>query len=87
MYISLKVFFSYTIGGLAIGVPGQVKGLYEAHQQFGRLPWSELVQPSIELAENGVKILPSVAKSITEETVYSNLMSGKFPNLKSVNVV
>ncbi|XP_041379344.1 glutathione hydrolase 7-like, partial [Gigantopelta aegis] len=37
--------------GLSIGVPGQVKGLYEAHQQFGRLSWSELIQPSIELAE------------------------------------
>ncbi|XP_041379841.1 glutathione hydrolase 3-like, partial [Gigantopelta aegis] len=39
--------------GLAIGVPGQVKGLYAAHQKFGRLSWAELVQPSIELAEKG----------------------------------
>ena len=78
--------FSYTIGGLSIGVPGQVKGLYEAHQQFGRLPWSELIQPSIVLAENGVQILAKVAKSI-EETVSSNLLSGNFANLKSVSVV
>ena len=87
---TLRVYFlnafSYTIGGLSIGVPGQVKGLYEAHQQFGRLPWSELIQPSIVLAENGVKILANVAKSI-EKTVSSNLLSGNFANLKSVSVV
>ena len=86
MCIFLKYFISI-IGGLAIGVPGQVKGLYEAHQQFGRLSWAELVQLSIELAEKGVEILPSVAKSIEEGSVYSNLMKGNFPNLKLVSEV
>ena len=41
------------IGAKSIGVPGTVAGLYLAHQKYGRLPWAELVQPSIDLAENG----------------------------------
>jgi gamma-glutamyltranspeptidase/glutathione hydrolase len=40
-------------GLLAVGVPGTVAGLYLAHQKYGKLPWKDLVQPAIDLAENG----------------------------------
>ena len=45
-----------TIGGLAVGIPGTVAGLYEVHQKLGSLPWSELVQPAIDLAINGYTV-------------------------------
>ena len=35
------------------GVPGTVAGLFLAHQKLGSLPWSILVQPAVQLAENG----------------------------------
>ncbi|MCH6235830.1 gamma-glutamyltransferase [Cognataquiflexum rubidum] len=37
----------------AVGVPGTVAGLYLAHQKYGKLPWVDLVQPSVDLARNG----------------------------------
>ena len=37
-------------GGLSVGVPGEVRGLAEAHQRWGSLPWERLVQPSVDLA-------------------------------------
>jgi len=40
-----------TLGYLAVGVPGTVAGLWEAHQRFGRLSWAELVAPAMALAE------------------------------------
>ena len=40
-------------GLLSVGVPGTVAGLYKAHQKMGKLPWSRLVAPAIDLAENG----------------------------------
>jgi gamma-glutamyltranspeptidase/glutathione hydrolase len=39
---------------LSVGVPGTVAGLYLAHQEYGRLPWKQLLQPAIEQARNGI---------------------------------
>ena len=36
-------------------MPGLVAGLAEAHRRFGRLPWSELVEPAIALAAGGLE--------------------------------
>jgi len=40
----------------AIGVPGTVAGLHKAWEQGGTLEWDELIQPAIELAENGFPV-------------------------------
>lgn len=42
------------VGHLASGVPGSVRGLWEAHQRHGSLPWEALLDPSVELAEEVV---------------------------------
>ncbi|MGE8113692.1 gamma-glutamyltransferase [Pseudomonas sp. NPDC086566] len=44
------------VGVRAAGVPGTVMGLWEAHQKFGKLPWSELLTPAIGYAKNGFKV-------------------------------
>jgi gamma-glutamyltranspeptidase / glutathione hydrolase / leukotriene-C4 hydrolase len=49
------------IGGLAVGVPGEVLGLQEAHSRWGSLPWKSLVQPSVELAQ-GWRVDTELAK-------------------------
>lgn len=43
-------------GSLAAGVPGSVAGMVAAHQKYGKIKWSELVEPAIVLARNGHKI-------------------------------
>ena len=40
-------------GALAVANPGLVKGLYEIHRRFGKLPWSQTMAPAIELARGG----------------------------------
>lgn len=54
---------SAKFGGLAVGVPGEVRGLEEAHQRWGSLPWERLVRPSVELAA-GWKVGKELAKRI-----------------------
>jgi gamma-glutamyltranspeptidase/glutathione hydrolase len=41
------------LGHLAVGVPGTVDGMVNAHEKYGSLSWNDLVQPSIDLAKNG----------------------------------
>ena len=43
-------------GPRAVGVPGMVQGLWALHQRYGSLPWADLVQPAIDMAENGVEV-------------------------------
>lgn len=40
----------------SIGVPGTVAGLYLAHQKYGKLPWKDVVGPSVLLAKNGFEM-------------------------------
>lgn len=42
--------------GQAIGVPGALAMLAEAHRRHGRLPWARLFHPAIRLAERGFPV-------------------------------
>jgi gamma-glutamyltranspeptidase/glutathione hydrolase len=54
-------------GHLASGVPGSVDGMVQAHAKYGSLPWSELIQPAIDLARNGFPLTKREAKNLTDE--------------------
>ena len=43
-------------GHLAVGTPGTIAGLYEAHRQYGKLPWKTVIAPAIRLAERGFPV-------------------------------
>ena len=46
----------------AVGVPGTVAGLYLAHKKAGKLPWAQLVQPAVNLAEKGFPLTFTLAQ-------------------------
>ncbi|KAL8884429.1 MAG: hypothetical protein Q9205_007948 [Flavoplaca limonia] len=52
------------VGGLASGVPGQLRGLEYIHTQYGRLPWTDVVHPSIDLARNGFDVSEDLVKAM-----------------------
>jgi gamma-glutamyltranspeptidase/glutathione hydrolase len=55
-------------GALAAGVPGSVAGLFEAHRKYGTKPWAELVQPAVELAEQGFVVDTAFSEDSEEAT-------------------
>ena len=49
-------------GHRAVAVPGTVAGLWEAHRRHGRLEWRTVVQPAIDLAQQGFVVAPRLAE-------------------------
>jgi gamma-glutamyltranspeptidase/glutathione hydrolase len=47
-----------------VGVPGTVAGLHLAWTERGKLPWKNLLQPAIKLAEDGFVVSDGLARSL-----------------------
>ena len=75
MYIENPI--SSMFGGLAVGIPGEVRGLEEAHKRWGSVPWERLVRPSVELAA-GWKVGKELAKRIN--VCLSNVLPSAIAN-------
>jgi gamma-glutamyltranspeptidase/glutathione hydrolase len=48
---------------MAVGVPGTVAGFDKAHRLYGRADWNDLVDPAVELAEDGASTRPPLQRS------------------------
>ena len=77
------------VGALAAGVPGSVAGMWAAHERFGSLPWAELIQPAVNLAE-GIVVHERLATSLREHegqlqkypaTAKAFLLNGRAPRV------
>ena len=68
------------LGPLTVSVPGAVDGWYELHERYGRLPMSELLQPSIDYAEEGFPVTQFIA-DLWQENVQSRK---KYPGIREV---
>ncbi len=53
-------------GATSVGVPGSVAGMIYALKKYGTMKLSEVIQPAIDLAENGFKLDYATAESIKE---------------------
>lgn len=72
MYVGGKL--DSRIGGAAAGVPGEVKGFYEAWKKYGgNILWKDLVQPSIDMARDGFPFGPSAYYAATRSSVKPRL--------------
>ncbi|WP_419910173.1 gamma-glutamyltransferase [Hoeflea sp.] len=61
-------FFDAVIGGRSVGTPGTLKLLYETHRLHGRLDWPSLVQPAIDLADNGFEVSDRLFAMLTADS-------------------
>lgn len=52
-------------GAKASGIPGTVAGMWAAHQKYGKLPWSRLVQPAVTYAEQGFDVPAKLAGRVS----------------------
>ena len=55
-------------GGLAVGVPGSVKGRVELVRKYGRLPLKKIMAPAIRLARKGFLLDESLSSKLKSST-------------------
>jgi gamma-glutamyltranspeptidase/glutathione hydrolase len=65
-------FYDAVVGGRSVGVPGTVRLLEKAHKNWGKLPWKDVIQPAVRLAENGFSISPRLNGLLTQEKYLQN---------------
>ena len=51
MSVTICLIFFFFKGGKSIGIPGFLQGLKHAHEKYGVLSWSRLLEPAIRLAK------------------------------------
>lgn len=51
-----------------VGIPGNVAGLLELHQRWGKLPLSQVMAPAIELAEKGFPVGQVLSAMIQDDS-------------------
>lgn len=61
------------IGGLSVGVPGELRMLELAHRAHGKLPWRELFAPAIALAEGGFVVSPRLHQLLAQRPSLSQI--------------
>ena len=65
---------------LSAGVPGTVAGLYYALEKYGTLSWDEVLDPAINLAENGFKVPHDLSSVLTN---YKNRLTANQATAKA----
>lgn len=56
-------------GIFSVGVPGTVAGMQEMHDKLGKLAWSVLVQPAVDLARNGLVLTEKEARGLNRQRI------------------
>src|SRR5918999_3797003 len=69
-------FLDAAVGGQSVGVPGVLRMLELAHARHGRLPWHELFDDAIRIAEQGFEPTPKLRAALEKEPVLRSYFSG-----------
>lgn len=72
-------------GGKSITVPTELKGYWELHKKYGKLPWARLFKPTIDLCRNGHVVSGYLERILKrkEDVVIATSLSNIYINPKT----
>ena len=76
-------FMDVVPGGLSVGVPGNIRLMQDVHKRWGKLPWADIFQPAIALADKGFKVTPVLNRYMT---LYADVWKD-FPEARAIYYV
>ncbi|MBB5707536.1 gamma-glutamyltransferase [Sphingopyxis panaciterrulae] len=76
-------FMDVVPGGLSVGVPGNIRLMEAVHERWGKLPWADIFQPAIDLAEKGYEATPALVNFMT---AYADVWKD-FPEIRAIYYV
>jgi gamma-glutamyltranspeptidase/glutathione hydrolase len=53
-------------GVLAVATPGLVRGLWDIHKRFGKLPWKECLAPAVQIAREGFPLYEQLHEALED---------------------
>ncbi len=70
-------FMEAVVGGLSVGVPGEIRMLEAVHKERGKLPWKRLFQPAIALCESGFSVSPRLHALLARDPFLAQMPEAK----------
>jgi gamma-glutamyltranspeptidase / glutathione hydrolase len=70
-------FMQAVVGGLSVGVPGEIRMLEAAHRERGKLPWKRLFEPAITLCESGFEVSPRLHALLARDPFLAQMPEAK----------
>ena len=64
-----------TEGGLSVGIPGTIAGLFKVYEKYATLPLNKLFEPAIKLAEQGYVLTKNQANSLNSNRYKINQLN------------
>lgn len=61
-------------GGLASGVPGELRGLQHLHENYGSLSWADVLTPAVKVAREGWKVNQDLVNYMVSATSSNNFL-------------
>ena len=77
-------FGAASTSGIAVGVPGMVRGVSLALDRWGKMSLGEVLQPAIRLAEDGFRVGPRLADSVLSSRLQSEPGNAAYDVARSV---
>lgn len=67
-------------GGQSVGIPGNIRLMAKVHEKWGKLPWADLFQPAIRLADKGF----TVNATLEGRLEMLKPLWGRFPDAQAI---